>query len=330
MTWDMIIIGAGPGGLQAAIAASSEGMKVLVLEAAQVGGQIGQTPLLENSVFSAGGITGPAFAEQMKSQALAMGTKIQKGRAIGLTRVRGQGVQRWRVAYHPPEGGSKQAHAHTVILAVGAKWRELDIDGVKGQLGKSVHFGPVKSIGYNATGRNVAVYGGGPSAGQAILALAEQVNTRRVIVLMRSTLSMPDYLVQRILAAEDAGRVLLHENMVIDSVTPLEDGLLGIQAGDFDYQVDALFMCNGLIPNTAWLKGILSLDEYGQIEVTDSVVTSLPGVYAIGDCRAGSTPRVGVAIGDGSMAVTKAWGFFSENMRCANCARLFGVEPVTA
>ncbi len=330
--YDVVIIGAGPGGLQAAIAAASEGLVVLVLEAGKVGGQIGQTPLLENSVFSAGGITGPAFAESMHKQALAMGATIVAGRAIGITEVRGANPH-WRVAYNVPTGGSKQAHTHTVIIAVGNRWRELDIPGAKELVGRKVHLGPARSIGYNATGRDVAVYGGGPAAGQAILALAAEVNTRRVRVYMRTKLRMPLYLSDRIREAEKAGRVTIHEDTQITKFhLGLEDQLhvhvQGNRAQRWIDVVDAVFMCNGLQPATEWLeKGPVKLNGVGQIEC-DGVAAILVrkdlvkgGIYAIGDCRAGSTARVGVAIGDGSQAITEIWRYFlkMENPPCARC-----------
>jgi thioredoxin reductase (NADPH) len=320
MVWDMVVIGAGPGGLQAAIAAGSEGMKVLVLERATVGGQIGQTPLLENSVFAAGGITGPAFAEMMKAQALAMGVTIQKADCTGVT-VQPGNVKVLRLV--GPNGKASSVKGHTVVIAVGAKWQELDIPGVRGQSGKHVFFGPVKSIGYNATGRDVAVYGGGPAAGQAILALAQQVNTRKVHVLMRSTLRMPQYLVDRIHAAERAGRVSLYNHTTIREVQRWGDDEVRISTDTQLFTVDALFMCNGLLPATDWLRSTLTLDEDGRIVVTDGVVTELPGVFAIGDCRSGSTARVGVAIGDGSLAVTHAWQYFASNPVCSMCPQLF-------
>lgn len=327
MTWDMVVIGAGPGGLQAAIAAGSEGMKVLVLERATVGGQIGQTPLLENSVFATGGITGPAFAAMMKAQALAMGATIEAGevKALWVDKMPGrQGQKVLRVKF--AAGADRPIHAHTVVVAVGAKWQELDIPGLRSRIGKQVNFGPVRSIGYNATGRDVAVYGGGPAAGQAILALAQQVNTRKVQVLMRSTLRMPQYLVDRIMEAERAGRVELHEHTTITSIKEHQGQLTLNLSGSSNRvytQVDALFMCNGLLPATEWLEGTLPLDEDGRIIVTDGVKTELPGVFAIGDCRSGSTPRVGVAVGDGSLAVTYAWQYFAAQPVCSMCDKLF-------
>ena len=335
MVYDTIIVGAGPGGLQAAIAAASEGLSVLVLEKGTVGGQIGQTPLLENSVFAGGGITGPQFAEMMRKQALAMGAKITPARATGLT-VAKTGVKTVRVTAANALG-YELLYAHTVVLAMGNRWRQVDVPGVKENLteGGRIFLGPVRSIDYNATGREVAVYGGGPAAGQAVLALANNPNTGLVQVLMRSVLNMPQYLADQIRAHE---KVLLYDWTEIKRVTRQEDGqyrlLITPKSGPQALAVDALFLCNGLEPATEWLPDSIEKASGGQVLVgvdvdasslkhePDYMETSVHGVYAIGDVRAGSTARVGVAIGDGSMAVTNIWRYFKQHPVCSPCAKL--------
>lgn len=324
--WDMAVVGAGPGGMQAAIAASSEGLKTLVLERAVVGGQIGQTPLLENSVFAAGGITGPQFAGMMRQQAETMGATIQANDVIGLK----WGANKTKSLVLAKGNTIK---AHTVVLAMGNKWTELDIPGLRAQVNKRVFLGPVKAINYDAGGRALLVYGGGPSAGQAVIALANKDTTSVVYHVMRSDFRMPQYLVDRIMAHP---KVKIIRNVTIDGIKTSrhETGVvcsmltsMGLSIGSG--LVDAVFMCNGLTPATDWLDGTLERDETGHIITTD-LETSMAGVYAIGDCRAGSTPRVGVAIGDGSMAVTKAWAYFKARPVCAICPSIFGPTVVHA
>lgn len=326
MLWDTIIVGAGAGGLQAAIAAASEGLKVLVLEKGQVGGQIGQTPKLENSVFAAGGITGPVFAQAMRDQALAMGATILLGDAKVLDVEAGA-----HPAIYSRTSGADPGRRHTarsVILAMGNRWVELDIPGIKPLIGKKVHYGPVKSIDYDAGGGEVVVFGGGPSAGQAILALADSHNCRRVHAIMRSTLKMPQYLVDRIKAHK---KVTVREYTRIDAVTKSQSGIdIAIREGSAGegrwlLNLDALFMCNGLVPATDWLRKTpgLEFDSDGRVITSlPSLQTTLPNVYAIGDCRSGSTPRVGVAIGDGSMVVSELWKRFVKTRDCQDCKRI--------
>lgn len=316
MIYDVAIVGAGPGGLQAAIAAASEGLTVIVVEKGTIGGQIGQTPLLENTVFCGGGITGPDFANMMHKQALAMGARITQGEVIALS-VHENGDKKLSFATAPP------ILSRTVILALGNRWQELDIPGLREEVGHCVHYGPVKSITYS--GRPVAVFGGGPSAGQAIIALAKR--GVKVYVLMRTTLRMPQYLIDTILEYQRQGLVELFEHTVIEYVHK-HNGHLDLEivqngvAGGVINSVGALFMCNGLIPATDWIPPEIERDEVGKIKVrAGGTETTVPGVYAVGDCRSGSTARVGVALGDGSMAVTEVWRYFQKNPVCSLCGR---------
>lgn len=340
MIYDVAVIGAGPGGLQAAIAAASEGMDVLVIEKGTVGGQIGQTPLLENSVFSGGGITGPEFAGLMKRQAEAMGASIIADTIYEFKRTPGSYVV----------VGQKASYlAHSVILAMGNRWSELDIPGVKEAVGKQIHYGPVKSLATNAAGTQVAVYGGGPSAGQAIIALAKFATASKVQVLMRSTLKMPQYLVDTILRLVEEDKVELHDHVTIRRVTLREDGQIdllisGNAGGPQKITISQCFMCNGLTPATEWLPKAIQKDKDGRVLVgldvdrdgdrfkhePGSLETSLPAVYAIGDCRSGSTARVGVAIGDGSMAITELWQYFAKHPVCRMCKTFFPAQPAPA
>lgn len=319
MTHDVLIVGGGPGGMQAAIAAASEGLGVLVLERDKVGGQIGQTPKLENSVFARrGGVTGPELAQQMREQAQAMGVQIAKGEASRLSHGRPHNLVEVT--------GEAAIPAHAVVLAMGNAWQHLDIPGIKPLIGKRVHYGPVHSLRPVGRGEHVAVYGGGPSAGQAILALADQGAI--VHVLMRSTLKMPQYLVDRIEAHEKVGRCVLERNVKIARLAD-ERGHLRItltpRLGS-ELRVQLLLMCNGLVPATKWLKGTLDLDPDGRI-ITQlpSLQTRIPNVYAIGDCRSGSSPRVGIAVGDGSMVVTEIWRQFKQSLACTRCKELLAV-----
>jgi thioredoxin reductase (NADPH) len=304
--YDVLIVGGGPGGMQAAVAAASEGLTTCVLEKDKVGGQIGQTPRLENSIIAPkGGITGPQFAATMRSQAEAMGVKIVAGEAKGLFVESGVNVVYASLTNHH----GQRLEATNVVLAMGSGWQHLDIPGLKAQIGKRVHYGPLESLTYPITpGLQVAVFGGGPSAGQAIIALAERGAV--VHVLLRSTLKMPQYLVDTILDFNNAGQVVIHEHVKLERITRGAGGMLVYLKGRTAHPLaaSAMFMCNGLVPNTGWIGETLARDEDGRI-VTQlpSLQTNLAGVYAVGDCRVGSTPRVGVAIGDGSMVVTEIW-----------------------
>lgn len=331
--WDVVVVGAGPGGLQCALAAASEGLTVLVLERSFVGGQIGQTPLLENSVFAQGGKTGPQIAREMRDQAERLGAVVQYGDVRSLERAGDRlHLEVWAA------GQTKQVMGQKVVLAMGQQWRHIDVPGLAAAMKKRrVHYGPVDSIVLPGDA-GVAVYGGGPSAGQAILALADQGHT--VHVILRSTLAMPQYLVDRIHERRTAGKVVLHLHSTVKRVAAVGDGPLGLLITGQDGEprtiegVAHLFMCNGLEPATQWVPDVVSLDEEGRILTGHrigrllSLETSMDGVFAIGDCRSGSTARVGVAIGDGSMVVTELWQHFVKSRTCRNCEKVLGVPRV--
>jgi len=297
--WNVIVVGGGPGGMQAAIAASSEGLETLVLERDRVGGQIGQTPKLENSVFADGGITGPQFAHMMKSQAERMGVTLHRGDAVALS-CDAEGIKSVTISR------GDVLKARIVVLAMGNKWTELDISGLRNEINFQAFIGPMRALTWNAGNRPVMVYGGGPSAGQAILALADAPGTRMCYSVMRSGFKMPKYLEDRIREHRNV-RVLFPDEITLVERNDASGALLvhlGSRMNPF--AVNALFLCNGLTPATHWLRGTLPLDPDGRILVTD-YATEMPGVFAIGDCRSGSTSRVGVAIGDGSAVVSKIW-----------------------
>lgn len=317
-TWDVVIIGAGPAGMQAGIAAASEGLKTLVLEKAKVGGQIGQTPRLENSVFANGGLTGPQFAEMMRAQAQRMGVVVEAAEIYRIKPTVSGDVLAFR------KDGLHYA-ARTVVLAMGNRWNDLDIPGMKeGITAGVVKVGPVDCLNVSVEGREVAVFGGGPSAGQAIVELARKA--RHVHVILRSTFTMPEYLLARI---DKLDNVTVWKNQRIQQIEASSLGV-GIDLnGREDARIDAsyLFSCNGLRPATDWLVGTpgIQLDQNGRIVTRlPSLETSVPNVFAVGDCRAGSTPRVGVAIGDGSMVVTEIWRYFAKNPVCQNCHAILG------
>jgi thioredoxin reductase (NADPH) len=315
MIFDVVIVGAGPGGMQAAIAAASEGLTVLVLERHKVGGQIGQTPKLENSVFANGGLTGPDFAKMMHEQAVRFGTKIMTAAATAI---------KPGTTFHKLTTSEGEVRGRTIILAMGNRWNDLDIPGMKDGINAgTIRVGPVDCLTAKVEGKDVAVFGGGPSAGQAIVELAGKA--REVHVILRSAFRMPQYLIDRI---EERPNVTVHKHTKIHSMDASSMGV-GIHMMQTDAPTDDgylpvsyLFACNGLVPATDWLVGTpgIQLDENRRIITkAPSLETSVAGVYAIGDCRSGSSPRVGVAIGDGSMVVTEIWTAFMRNPVCANC-----------
>jgi thioredoxin reductase (NADPH) len=318
--WDVVIVGGGPAAVQAGISLASEGLKVRMIERDRIGGQIGQTPMLENFVAANGGTPGPQFAAAMEGQALKMGVNVLYANVTALHTRDG-------VHFVVTDQGTMKARV--VILATGNAWAHLDIPGMKDgiQAGR-IHYGPVKCLSLDCKGQEVAVYGGGPSAGQAILTLAG--SARRVNVLMRGTLKMPQYLVDRITNCMNTGDSLsLRNNTVIERVEMEGDRLcLHVQEegrGASTVKVTQLFVCAGLNPATDWLPVDIHLGQsrkvlVGQLAGSSSPLgTSVPGIFAIGDCREGSTARVSAAIGDGAHVSTEVWRYFGSNPVCSTC-----------
>lgn len=313
LSGDLAIVGGGPSGMQAAIYAASEGLRTLVLEKAKVGGQIGQTPLLENFIGYERGVSGAAFAQQMRDQAERLGAEIVKGEAAAIGR---EGdVVRLSLA------DGREVEATAVVLACGSSWRPLEVPGVP----RAVRAGLV-SYGPEACRRfprdpvaEVLVIGGGNSAGQAIEDLAHRVG--RVYVWARSGLKTSKYLTDRILARPN---VKVYgpgwELASVEAVGPGHARAVLAKEGHPPVALDlaGVLACGGQEPNTGWLRGgPVTLDENGGILTgvlagsPSALGTTVRGVFAAGDVRAGAIRRVGVAIGDGGRAVTEVWRYIN-------------------
>lgn len=316
--YDVVIIGGGPAGLQAAISAATDGLHTAILEkSAGVGGQIGHTPRLENVAFVQNHTTGPVFAETMRYQAQRLGVKIITG--VEVNSIRPPEIGPW---FNVQSNiGSRQALF--VVLALGKRWTDNDIEGMKKAQQKGNAFaGPVMCLRDEYAGKDVGVLGGGPAAAQAVLELAGKAKT--VHVFVRSGMTAPLYLLDRMPGHQN---IRVHEGFDVDEVSQLNKGVM-VHAKDGHTQaVDCVFACNGLTADTDWLKrSRIRRTVEGQIETRlPSLETSVDNVFAVGDCRAGSVSRVGSAMGDGSNVVSEIWRKLSamDDPKCANCERIF-------
>lgn len=314
-----IIIGGGPAALQAALSLSSENVKTLLIERGDIGGQIAQSPMFENFVAAQCGLTGPKFADDMREQAVKFGVVFHRADVRSLSRSRGGDSGPWTYTVGCGED-HPAVQAHTVIIATGKKWQFLDTPGVLEGVGAGlVHYGPRRCVDLDCKGKGVAVFGGGASAGQAILKLTE--NAKRTHVILRSDLRMPQYLLDRISRnLEVGGSMSLHRKHDLVRVSVRPDHLLDVVIRPNDdpdalpstLEVSQLFLCAGLRANTAFLpEGIDRADDggvlVGQKHSRQPLESSWDGVFAIGDCRHGSIPRVPAAIGDGAHVASQVW-----------------------
>jgi thioredoxin reductase (NADPH) len=324
-TYDLVILGAGPAGLSAAVYGASEGLRTVLVEPAATGGQAGTSSLIRNYLGFAQGVSGRRLARSASQQALLFGTEFVYNEARSLT-ARG----RDRVVTLA-DGGEVVGRA--VVVACGARYRRLGVPALEALLGAGVFYGAAVPEARAMQGGDVFVVGAGNSAGQAALHLARFA--RRVTVLVRGetpAATMSDYLARELAASPNvavrvraravggggAGRL---ERLVLEE---RPEGLVGdgTPAGTREtVAADGLFILIGAEPNTAWLDGILERDERGYLLTGRDLVrdgtaprtwplerepllleTSIPGVFAAGDVRHRSIKRVAAAVGEGSIA----------------------------
>jgi thioredoxin reductase (NADPH) len=318
-TYDLVVVGAGPAGLGASVYGASEGLSTLALESVALGGQAGTSSRIENYLGFPAGLSGFELA----SRALVQAAKFGARTAVPEEAVR---LKREDGYYRIELSEGDEVTGLSVIVATGARYRRLEVPGLERFEGESVHYAATEAEAQRCEGEEVAVVGGGNSAGQAALFLAGR--TRKVYLLIRGedlAKSMSRYLVDRLTAAE---KVELLANTEVRELLG-EDRLKGIAVEDNrpgarrTLGARALFVFIGAEANTGWLRGTVDLDERGFVltgaELYGSALdeeawrgrsrepflleTSLPGVFAAGDVRSGSIKRCASAVGEGSMAV---------------------------
>jgi thioredoxin reductase (NADPH) len=315
---DLVIVGAGPAGLAAAVYGASEGLDVLVLESDAPGGQAGSSSKIENYLGFPTGISGHELAGRAYTQAQKFGAQILIAKCA-----KRLACDRKPYAIELDDG--ERAPARAVIIATGALYRRLSLDNVAQFEGAGIYYGATFVESQLCRDEEVIVVGGGNSAGQAAVFLAQ--TSKCVHMLVRSdglAASMSRYLIRRI-----------EENPAINLRTCTE--IVSLEGSDHLERVQLrnkrtgktetrdirhIFVMTGAVPNTAWLGGCVLLDAKGFIKTgTDLspedlaatrwpltrpphlLETSLPGVFAVGDVRAGAIKRVASAVGEGSIAI---------------------------
>lgn len=322
-TYDLAIVGAGPAGLAAAVYAASDGLSTLVLEREVPGGQASHTSLIENFFGFPGGIGGAELARLAGRQAEGFGAELLFLR--GVTASRAGGDRRFVLDV---EGGY-EVQCSIAIAAPGIVWRRLELEGVERLLGRGVYYGAGRSEAAQCGGDPVVVVGAGNSAGQAVMHLGN-AGARVTMVVRGERLgkSMSAYLVERIAAHPLIDVRLQTEVADVDA----ENGhLAGVTLRDASGVAErvaarALFLCIGGQPRTAWTAEVgVRVDGAGFIQTGPDLLrdgrrpgdwpldrdplaleTSVPGLFAAGDVRSGSTKRVAGAVGEGAMAVALA------------------------
>ncbi len=313
---DLLVIGAGPAGLAAAVYGASEGLDVLVIETGAPGGQAGSSSKIENYLGFPTGISGGALAGRALVQAQKFGADVTV--ASSATRLVCD-----RRPYKVELSGGNAVRGRTIIIASGAEYRQPAIENLSRYLGLGVYYAATHVEAQLCGDEEIIIVGGGNSAGQAAVFLAG--NCRRVHLLVRGpglADSMSKYLIRRI---ESSPNVTLHahtELVELEGDGRLERTVWRSGSERQARDIGHVFLMTGAVPNTRWLAGCLQLDGKGfvrtgpdlQPDDPDSqawplarapylLETSIPGIFAVGDVRSGSVKRVASAVGEGSVSI---------------------------
>ena len=315
---DVVIVGAGPAGLAAAVYAASEGLNVLVVESNSPGGQAGSSSRIENYLGFPSGISGQELTARAYTQAQKFGAEVMI--AEGATR-----LDCTRKAYTIEIDNGPRVPARTVIIATGAEYRKLPIENILQFEGAGVYYGATFIESQLCEGEEVVVVGGGNSAGQAAVFLAQTASKVHILVRSRGLAdSMSRYLIRRIEESPTIELRTCTELIALEGNGQLQRVQWRKDKEPAETRdIQHVFVMTGAAPSTQWLNGCLVMDERGFIKTGPDLSredlsaarwpfarqpflleTSRPGVFAGGDVRAGNIKRVASAVGEGSIAVS--------------------------
>ncbi|KXC05062.1 NAD(P)/FAD-dependent oxidoreductase [Microbacterium hominis] len=322
--YDLLIYGAGPAGLSAAVYGASEGLNVAVFERDAVGGQAGSSSLIENYLGFPHGISGSHLADRARQQAVAFGAELI---------LMSQGIDRTFKDHDVRAvlADGSEIRASAAICATGVRWRRLGLPREERLEGSGVYYGAGTSEASACVGRHVYIVGGANSAGQAAMNLSAHATHVTVLVRADSLSStMSAYLLNRLAAQPNLtvmlnSRVIaLHGDDVLDSITVDQSGV------ETTVATRHLFVCIGGAPNTDWAETTnVSRDSRGFVVTGIDLMadhlktwplarapyyleTSVPGIFAAGDVRSNSVKRVASAVGEGAMAVSLVHRYLAE------------------
>ncbi|HTO77678.1 MAG TPA: FAD-dependent oxidoreductase [Thermoanaerobaculia bacterium] len=326
-TRDVVVIGAGPSGLAAAVYAASEGLDVLVVETEAPGGQAGASSKIENYLGFPTGISGQELAARAITQAEKFGAEMLVARSAAHLSCTAR-------PYRIRTERDGEIASRAVVIATGARYRKLEVENLARFEGAGVYYGATAVEAPLCRGEEIVVVGGGNSAGQAAVFLANSAS--RVHLVVRGpglSETMSRYLIRRI---EDNPAIVLHANtevVALEGTNRLERvSLRHKPTGEVTtHPIRHVFTMAGAMPSTAWLDGCLLVDDHGFVKTGPDLLkedlaaakwplarapylleTSRPGVFAVGDVRSGSVKRVASAVGEGSIAVSFIHRYLAE------------------
>lgn len=311
LAYDLVIVGGGPAGLAAAIYAAREGIDAILVESSGLGGQAGISDQIDNYPGFPEGITGAELSDRFVAQARRYGVELLS--AVSVTSVVRDGGDLVTTT-----STGQEICSHAVIVATGSTYRRLDVPGEDELLGAGVHYCATCDGPFYKGAEELVVIGGGNSALEEGLHLSEFAH--RVRVIARNELSAAPVLVERV---RSDPQFVVETGMDIVQFDGERGRLTAVEARDRStgdvkhFPAAAAFVFIGLLPNTAFLGDTVERDPAGFIVTSTTFETSMPGVFAAGDVRAGSTKQLGSAVGDGIAALLMTRRYLEEHKQMA-------------
>jgi thioredoxin reductase (NADPH) len=311
VAYDLVIVGGGPAGLAAAIYAAREGLDAIVVEASALGGQAAISDVIDNYPGFPDGISGGELADRFIAQARRYGVEL-------LSAVSVQAIDRDRDDLVTKLSSGQQLTSHTIIIATGSTYRRLDVPGEDDLIGAGVHFCATCDGPFYKGADEVVVIGGGNSALEEGLHLSEFAD--KVRVLARHDLNASPVLQERV---RSDPQFTVHTGMDVVALEGEANRFAAVVAKDratgetHRFPAAAAFVFIGLTPNTEFLDDDFTRDAGGFLITNATFETSVPGVFAAGDVRAGSTKQLGSAVGDGIAALLMARRYLEDHRQVA-------------
>lgn len=304
---DVVMVGAGPSALCAAVYTTREDIDTVLVEKGVVGGLAAITDWVDNYPGFSKGISGMDLATELQAQAERFGADIRYGEVLS---IKDKGDEKVVETSEGPLRG------RTVLIATGSDYRKLGIPGEAEYYGRGVHY-CATCDGAFYRDKKLAVVGGGNSAVQEALFLTRFAS--HIDLLVRSKLRASDVLLRELDKSVAEGKITVHLETVPTEIIASDgksvDRLVGEKAGaDFSIDVDGVFVFIGLLPNTSFLKDSdIELDEIGMVKTSIRLETSMPGVFASGDVRSGATAQIASAVGEGATAALSIREYLNEH-----------------
>lgn len=302
---DVIMIGAGPSALTAAIYTTREDIDTVLYEKASIGGLAATTDMIDNYPGFPDGIDGMKLAGELEKQAERFGAHIEFG---DVSAVRSEDD------YKVVTVDGAEVKAKAVLIATGSDYKKIGVPGEKEFYGRGVHYCATCDGAFYRE-KKLVVVGGGNSALQEAIFLTRY--STHIDLLVRSTIKASDVLQHDLQKYIDDGKVTVHLNTVTDEIVATDGRVTSVKITKNGVQseliTDGIFVCVGLVPNTQFLQGsAVELDEIGLVKTNSRLETSVKGIFASGDARSGATKQIASAVGEGAAAALSIREYLDE------------------